>query len=376
MAKEEMIEMKGVVAEVLPDSRYRVTLENGHSLIAYTAGKMRLHRIRIIEGDKVIDPEITPEKQPNLTTWYAERAVKFIERNKDRPFFFYLAHNMPHVPLHVSAKFRGKSAQGLYGDVIEEIDWSVGEVLKALEHNNLSANTLVIFTSDNGGLHVVESPRTPATYNRPFRAGKGFLYEGGVRIPLIVADPSLPGVRANASDALVEAVDVVPTQLGGGIRTIESIAQWFEAGVKRVILGTVAVKEPGLVKAACKQWPGQVAVGIDAREGIVAVDGWTKQSTMRALDLALRFEDAGVSAIIYTDIDRDGAMGGVNIDATITLAQHLTTPVIASGGVSSLDDLRELRPAEEYGIVGAIVGRALYDGRVTVPDAIRVLKGE
>ena len=142
------------------------------------------------------------------------------------------------------------------------------------------------------------------------------------------------------------------------------------------ILGTVAVKEPGLVKAACKQWPGQVAVGIDAREGVVAVDGWTKQSTVRALDLALRFEDAGVAAIIYTDIDRDGAMGGVNIDATVTLAQHLTTPVIASGGVSSLDDLRELRPTEQYGIIGAIAGRALYDGRITVPDAIRVLKGE
>ena len=168
----------------------------------------------------------------------------------------------------------------------------------------------------------------------------------------------------------------VPAQLGGGIRTIESISQWFDAGVSRVILGTVAVKEPGLVKAACKQWPGKVAVGIDAREGMVAVDGWTKQSTVRALDLALRFEDAGVAAIIYTDIDRDGAMGGVNVDATVTLAQHLTTPVIASGGVSSLDDLRELRPTEEFGIIGAIVGRALYDGRVTVPDAISVLKGE
>src|SRR5436190_2034584 len=107
-----------------------------------------------------------------------------------------------------------------------------------------------------------------------------------------------------------------------------------------------------------------------------AVEGRTKKSTVRARDLALRFEDAGIAAIIYTDIDRDGAMGGVNIDATITLAQHLTTPVIASGGVSSLDDLRELRPAEEHGIVGAIVGRALYDGRVTVPDAIRVLRGE
>src|SRR6185503_19875737 len=178
-----------------------------------------------------------------------------------------------------------------------------------------------------------------------------------------------------AVEEILKTVEV-PAQLGGGIRTIESIAQWIEAGVKRVILGTIAVKEPGLVEAACKQWPGPVAVGIDARDGIVAVDGWTKQSTVRELDLALRFEDAGIAAIIYTDNDRDGAMGGVNIDATITLAQHLTTPVIASGGVSSLDDPRELRPAEEHGIVGAIVGRALYDGRVTVPDAIRVLKGD
>ena len=152
---------------------------------------------------------------------------------------------------------------------------------------------------------------------------------------------------------------------------------WFEAGVKRVILGTVAVKEPGLVKAACKQWPGQIAVGIDAREGMVAVDGWTKQSTVRALDLALRFEDAGVSAIIYTDIDRDGAMGGVNVDATVTLAQHLTTPVIASGGVSSLDDLRELRP--DRGVRHRRRDRrprALRRPRDRAATRIRVLKGD
>ena len=191
----------------------------------------------------------------------------------------------------------------------------------------------------------------------------------------LVASYELPNpVNRAAVESILKDVEV-PTQLGGGIRTIESISQWFDAGVQRIILGTIAVKEPGLVKAACKQWPGRIAVGIDARDGVVAVDGWTRQSTVRALDLALRFEDAGVAAIIYTDIDRDGAMGGVNVDATVTLAQHLTTPVIASGGVSSLDDLRELRPNEEFGIVGAIVGRALYDGRVTVPDAIRVLKG-
>jgi len=130
------------------------------------------------------------------------------------------------------------------------------------------------------------------------------------------------------------------------------------------------------VKEAARRFPAQVAVGLDARDGKVAVEGWAETSQLSVLDIAKRFEDAGVAAIIYTDIDRDGAMGGVNVDATVTLAQHLTTPVIASGGVSSLDDLRELRPAEEFGIIGAIVGRALYDGRVTVPDAIRVLKGE
>ena len=135
----------------------------------------------------------------------------------------------------------------------------------------------------------------------------------------------------------------MPTQLGGGIRTIESIAQWIDAGVKRVILGTVAVKEPGLVKAACKQWPGQIAVGIDARDGLVAVDGWTKQSDGARARPCAALRGRRRRAIIYTDIDRDGAMGGVNVDATVTLAQHLTTPVIASGGVSSLDDLRELR---------------------------------
>jgi phosphoribosylformimino-5-aminoimidazole carboxamide ribotide isomerase len=211
----------------------------------------------------------------------------------------------------------------------------------------------------------------------PAAQAKAFANAGCEWLHLVDLNGAVEGHPVNraAVEGILKAVKV-PAQLGGGIRTIESIAQWIEAGVQRVILGTVAVKEPGLVKAACKQWPNQIAVGIDARDGIVAVDGWTKQSTVRALDLALRFEDAGVAAIIYTDIDRDGAMGGVNVDATVTLAQHLTTPVIASGGVSSLDDLRELRPAEEFGIVGAIVGRALYDGRVTVPDAIRVLKGE
>jgi phosphoribosylformimino-5-aminoimidazole carboxamide ribotide isomerase len=212
--------------------------------------------------------------------------------------------------------------------------------------------------------------------DHPATQAAAFAQAGCEWLHLVDLNGAVEGHPVNKA-AVVDILKTVtvPAQLGGGIRTIESIAQWIEAGVKRVILGTIAVKEPGLVKAACRQWPGQVAVGIDARDGVVAVDGWTKQSTVRALDLALRFEDAGVAAIIYTDIDRDGAMGGVNIDATVTLAQHLTTPVIASGGVSSLDDLRELRPAEDHGVIGAIVGRALYDGRVTVPDAIRILRG-
>ncbi|MBM3643099.1 MAG: 1-(5-phosphoribosyl)-5-[(5-phosphoribosylamino)methylideneamino]imidazole-4-carboxamide isomerase [Alphaproteobacteria bacterium] len=232
---------------------------------------------------------------------------------------------------------------------------------------------------DGQCVRLLRGDMTRATVfnDSPADQARAFASAGCEWLHLVDLNGAVEGhpVNRDAVRAILSAIEV-PAQLGGGIRTIESIAQWIEAGISRVILGTVAVREPGLVKAACRQWPGRIAVGIDARDGIVAVDGWTKQSTTRALDLALRFEDAGVAAIIYTDIDRDGAMGGANIDATVTLAQHLTTPVIASGGVSSLEDLQELRPTERYGIVGAIVGRALYDGRMSVPDAIRTLRGE
>jgi len=181
-------------------------------------------------------------------------------------------------------------------------------------------------------------------------------------------------VNKAAVVSILEAVGAVPVQLGGGIRDLKTISLWLEAGVRRVILGTVAVNDPSIVRDACKQWPGRVAVGIDAREGLVAVDGWTKQSTVKALDLALKFEDAGVAALIYTDINRDGAMGGVNVDQTVNLAFHLTTPVIASGGVSSLDDLRELKRHEEAGIVGVVAGRSLYDGRIALGEALTLLK--
>lgn len=161
----------------------------------------------LIEGDQVIDSEVTPAEQANLTTWYTERAVKFIERNKDRPFFFYLAHSMPHVPLHVSDKFKGKSKQGLYGDVIMEIDWSVGEVLKALKQHKLDDNTLVIFTSDNGpwlnyGNH--------AGSTGPLREGKGTTWEGGTRVPCIMRWPGkIP--RGKTSDAMLMTIDLLPT---------------------------------------------------------------------------------------------------------------------------------------------------------------------
>ena len=161
----------------------------------------------LIEGDKVIDPDITPEKQPNLTTWYAERAVKFIERNKDRPFFFYLAHSMPHVPLFVSDKFKGKSGAGLYGDVIQEIDWSVGQVLDTLKKHGLDDNTLVVFTSDNGPWL---SYGTHAGSAGPLREGKGTAWEGGTRVPCLMRWPGkLPA--GTSSGEMLMTIDLLPT---------------------------------------------------------------------------------------------------------------------------------------------------------------------
>ena len=211
----------------------------------------------------------------------------------------------------------------------------------------------------------------------PADQAKRFVDAGCEWLHLVDLNGAVEGRPVNraAVVSILEAVGDLPVQLGGGIRNIETVALWLEAGVRRVILGTVAVKDPGLVKDACRQWPGRIAVGIDARDGLVAVDGWTKQSTVKALDLALKFEDAGVAAIIYTDINRDGAMGGVNVDQTVTLALHLTTPVIASGGVATLDDLRELKQHEGTGIVGVVAGRALYDGRMGLADALKVMKG-
>jgi phosphoribosylformimino-5-aminoimidazole carboxamide ribotide isomerase len=181
-------------------------------------------------------------------------------------------------------------------------------------------------------------------------------------------------VNAEAVRAILAAARV-PVQLGGGIRDLASIEAWLGEGVSRVILGSVAAKNPALVQQACRQFPGRIAVGIDARDGFVATEGWAETSSLSAEALALRFEDAGASAVIFTDIGRDGMLGGVNLEATAALARAVTTPVIASGGVGSVADLVALRAVamETPGIAGVIVGRALYDGRITPAEAIQAL---
>jgi phosphoribosylformimino-5-aminoimidazole carboxamide ribotide isomerase len=180
-------------------------------------------------------------------------------------------------------------------------------------------------------------------------------------------------VNADAVRSILANVSI-PVQLGGGIRDLPAIEAWLDAGVSRVILGSAAAKNPALLIEACTAFPGQIAVGIDARNGFVATEGWAQTSTMPAADLGLRFEDAGVSAIIYTDIGRDGMLSGLNLDQTLALARQLSTPVIASGGVGSLTHLAALKDAaKRTRIQGVIVGRALYDGRVDPAEALALL---
>ena len=177
--------------------------------------------------------------------------------------------------------------------------------------------------------------------------------------------------------AAILAAATVPVQLGGGIRDMAGVSAWIEAGISRVILGSAALKTPALVHEACRAFPGRVAVGIDARDGMVAAEGWAETSTVSAAELGLRFADAGVAAIIYTDIARDGMLGGLNLHATRALADQLRTPVIASGGVGALDDLRALVETTRHAtgtIEGVIVGRALYDGRVELAEALSLLR--
>ena len=182
-------------------------------------------------------------------------------------------------------------------------------------------------------------------------------------------------VNGEAVEAILKSTKN-PVQLGGGIRSLEHIENWLSKGLTRVILGTVAVRDPSLVFEACNHFPGHIAVGIDAKGGKVAVEGWAEASQLEVIELAKKFEDAGVSAIIYTDIDRDGILTGINWDSTIDLANAVSIPVIASGGLASLADVVRMTMPDAVKLEGAITGRALYDGRLDPTEALAVLKGE
>jgi phosphoribosylformimino-5-aminoimidazole carboxamide ribotide isomerase len=207
----------------------------------------------------------------------------------------------------------------------------------------------------------------------PAAQARAFVAAGCEWLHLVDLNGAFAGEPVNgaAVEAILAAVGV-PAQLGGGIRDMATIERWLTKGLARVILGTVAVENPDLVRQAARAFPGQVAVGIDARKGKVATKGWAEETDVDATDLARSFEDAGVAAIIYTDIDRDGAMGGPNVAATEALARAVTIPVIASGGVSRLSDLIALRDTDV--IAGAISGRALYDGAIDLPEALAALR--
>ncbi len=208
----------------------------------------------------------------------------------------------------------------------------------------------------------------PAAQARAWAAA-GFRY-----LHLVDLDGAFAGRPANAAAvrAIRAAIDL-PIQLGGGIRDEATIEAWLDAGITRVILGTVAVRDPALVKVAAKRWPGRVVVGIDARGGRVAVEGWAEASDLDAIDLAKKFTDAGVAAIVYTDIDRDGLLKGVNVAATAAMARAVPIPVIASGGLAGIEDLVALKAEIASGarIDGAILGRALYDGRIDPAAALK-----
>ena len=209
----------------------------------------------------------------------------------------------------------------------------------------------------------------PAAQAKTFEA-QGFEY-----LHVVDLDGAFAGkpVNAQAVEALLKVVRF-PVQLGGGIRDLATVEAWLAKGIRRVIIGTAAVRDPALVKEAAKKFPGRVAVGLDARERMVAVQGWAEKSSMTAFELADRFQDAGVVAIIYTDIDRDGVLKGVNWEATYELADHTRIPVIASGGLSNVAELRSAALRGHPNVEGVISGRALYDGRIDPAEALAVLK--
>ena len=211
--------------------------------------------------------------------------------------------------------------------------------------------------------------RDPAMQAQAFEA-QGFEY-----LHIVDLDGAFAGkpVNAAAVERILETISI-PAQLGGGIRDMATIEGWLGKGIERVIIGTAAVRDPALVKSAAKKFPGHVAVGLDARDSKVAVEGWAETSEVTVLDIAKRFEDAGVAAIVYTDISRDGLLKGLNLDATIALAEAVAIPVIASGGFASIEDVKALLQPRAKKLAGAIAGRALYDGRLDAAAALRLIR--
>jgi phosphoribosylformimino-5-aminoimidazole carboxamide ribotide isomerase len=210
----------------------------------------------------------------------------------------------------------------------------------------------------------------------PAAQAESFESQGFDYLHVVDLDGAFAGkpMNAKAVDAILGRLKAMPVQLGGGIRDMRTVDGWLNKGVARVIIGTAAVRDPAFVREASRLHPGKIAVGVDARDGLVAVDGWAKSSELTAVELGKRFEDAGVAAIIYTDISRDGAMKGLNIEATLTLAEALEIPVIASGGLASIADIERLLQPDCARLAGAITGRALYDGRLDPKQALALIK--
>jgi phosphoribosylformimino-5-aminoimidazole carboxamide ribotide isomerase len=213
-------------------------------------------------------------------------------------------------------------------------------------------------------------------FNRdPSAQALAFEATGFEWLHLVDLDGAFAGkpVNALAVAAILKKIKI-PVQLGGGIRNLQTVESWLGEGIERVIIGTAAVRDPDFVKKAARAFPGRIAVGIDARAGKVAVSGWAEETQLEALELARLFEDAGVAAIIYTDVERDGMLQGLNLDATIALADEVGIPVVASGGFASIDDVRQLLEPRARKLAGAIVGRALYDGRLDAKAALDLIR--
>jgi phosphoribosylformimino-5-aminoimidazole carboxamide ribotide isomerase len=211
--------------------------------------------------------------------------------------------------------------------------------------------------------------RDPAAQARAFEE-QGFEY-----LHIVDLDGAFAGKPMNAAavDRILETVGI-PVQLGGGVRDTATVENWLEKGIDRIVIGTAAVRDPPFVKQAARDYPGRIAVGLDARVGKVAVEGWAETSELSVLDIARRFEDVGVSAIVYTDIARDGMLQGLNLDATVALAEAIRIPIIASGGLASIEDIKELLSPRAGKLAGAIAGRALYDGRLDAAEALKLIR--